>query len=140
MAHPKARYYKGLQGKNEEEKKAKEHKTRLRKNYFKALGREGERLPERKSKEERKEEEGAKPKRLSYQQRIKRSQEKKAERRKQQLDKTKEKVEYMHGKDRERRHFSKIYKNTTTRKGQPLMGPRINGLLERIQKDIDKKH
>lgn len=119
-------------------------RTRLKKNYFKALKSEGYSVPEksnnasreRKSSKQYKEEQRnhAKDKLQSAKQdklqRIKDQKQKREQKRFEQLEKIKI------SKDKYQQRGKKSERLTQkTRTGQPLMGPRIENLLDKIKND-----
>ncbi|RCK65818.1 rRNA-processing protein FYV7 [Candida viswanathii] len=133
------------EAKSQDIKRALTHRARLRKNYFKLLEKEGlqeSRKPE--DDEADNEEQGEeklkpkpKPKKkgINFEERAKIVKQRKEEKRKQKLERVQEKLNRIETKSKERALRKEQLKKTTT-KGQPLMGPRINNLLDKIKKDI----
>lgn len=72
---------------------------------------------------------------LTYQERMILKKDRREKDRKNKMEKTKEKLDTMKMKNLQRRRQTERLQNTKTRKGQPLMGPRINSLLEKIRQD-----
>lgn len=108
-------------------------KARLRKQYFKDLKEMGETIPE---KPQRDYSSNKPSKEQTYKERLQISKQRKAEQRKlREVEKEeREKLTEKKRKDREQR---KEKFNQKTSKGQPLMGPRIEDLLEKIKKQQD---
>lgn len=104
------------------------HKARLRKHYYKELERSGEAVPE---KQEKKQEEKS-----SFKDRVKLVKERKQQAR-QDKDESKKERERMIEKKQQDRLKKKERLSSKTRTGQPLMGPRIENLLEKIKKDLN---
>lgn len=130
------KYLKGKEGKTEEIKRALGHRARLRKKYFKLLAKEGDELPEREAmNHEDKEIDVKKP--LTYQQRMEINRERKKRRREEHLRRTKEKIAKVEKDERERKRKHKMFTKAKTRRGQPLMAPRINNLLDKIKKEVE---
>lgn len=140
----KKRYLKGKEGKVKEIKKSLTERARLRKSYFKLLEKEGLEVPDKKDYNEKEiesddnfgtEEETKREKRkpLNFQERMLLKKERKQKERQERLQRTKEKVDIMKKKEAERARKAQLIKNAKTNRGQPLMGPRINNLLEKIK-------
>lgn len=153
------KYFKGKQGKTDEIRKALTHRARLRKNYFKLLEKEGMDVPNRdgdvekdETKSEENESEDENPDQstktsevdtikekvknreaLSFQERMLLKKDRRQKDKDRKMQKTREKLETMRSKELLRQRQTERIQNTKTRKGQPLMGPRINSLLEKIQ-------
>lgn len=152
------RYIKGKQGKTDDIKRALIHRARLRKNYFKLLENEGEDVPakptyerdggrsytkeysteERKEKEEKNDGSLDEPPRkpLTFQERMEIKKERKQRQRQEKLEKTRLNLKTMKEKEHQRKKNTESLKDSRTRKGQPLMGPRINNLLDKIKKGL----
>ncbi|CDR40773.1 CYFA0S05e04324g1_1 [Cyberlindnera fabianii] len=125
------------ESKNREIRQALVHKARLKKKYIKELEKSGEKLPERSSKRE--EEAEKKKNQLTFQDRQKLAKERKKASR-EQREKEKLERELQVEKKQKEREKKKEALAQRTKYGQPLMGPRINNLLEKIQKEYgDKK-
>lgn len=75
---------------------------------------------------------------LTFQERILLKKDRREKDRERKMNKTKEKVESMKLSDLKRQRQTERIQNTKTRKGQPLMGPRINNLLDKIRQDKNK--
>lgn len=75
---------------------------------------------------------------LTFQERILLKKDRREKDRDRKIKKTKEKVEAMKQSDLKRQRQTERVQNTKTRKGQPLMGPRINNLLDKIRQDKSK--
>lgn len=109
------------------------HKARLRKNYFKELKKEGQAVPEKQSRADRDDTNQGK-KQLTFQERAKIAKERKEATKKKRAEALDEKKRI--SKEREEaRQRQKERISQKTRTGQPLMGPRIENLLEKIKKD-----
>lgn len=106
------------------------HRARIRKNYFKLLEKGGESVPEKKSKT------AAAPI-VTYQDRINKTKQRRLDKRKSQFEEATQRVEEIDRKKQERQKRKDRFSQKTQR-GQPLMGPRISGLLEKIQEDKKK--
>ncbi|CCK72646.1 Fyv7p KNAG_0L00230 [Huiozyma naganishii CBS 8797] len=120
-------------------------KTRLRKNYFKALKEEGYTVPEKpehdadktKANIQRMKQEKVSQGKMKFdekkemkRQRQRSKREEEEARRQRQLDRLKEsKAKHIERENRSKRLTQK------TRSGQPLMGPKIGDLLEKIKTD-----
>lgn len=72
---------------------------------------------------------------LTFQERILIKKDRREKDKQFKMQKTKEKLNTMKEKDYKRQRQTERLQNTKTRKGQPLMGPRINLLLEKIKQD-----
>lgn len=152
------RYIKGKQGKTDDIKRALTHRARLRKNYFRLLENEGEDVPakptyerngrrtyekrysfeENKEKEHKTDDSLGEPTRkpLTFQERMDIKKERKQRQRQEKLEKTRLNLKTMKEKEYQRKKSTENLKDSRTRKGQPLMGPRINNLLDKIKKDL----
>ncbi|ODV78807.1 rRNA processing [Suhomyces tanzawaensis NRRL Y-17324] len=128
---PPKRYVDRKESKSRDIKKALTHRARLRKGYFKLLEQEGESIPE---KDVAKSEERAKPT-MNYAERAKIAKQRKEEQRKEKLERVQDRRKAIEKKDKER-ELKKLRLSQKTKTGQPLMGPRINNLLEKIRKDV----
>ncbi|GMG56544.1 unnamed protein product [Ambrosiozyma monospora] len=150
------KYFKGKQGKTDEIKKSLAHRARLRKTYFKMLEKEGidtskpvpalETGDDNREKDKDDEEQADRPKTynrfersteqrkpLTFQDRVKINQERKQRLRQEKIERTKQTLSEIKTKRSQRAERSKRIKEAKTSKGQPLMGPRINDLLDKIQ-------
>ncbi|GME79558.1 unnamed protein product [Ambrosiozyma monospora] len=150
------KYFKGKQGKTDEIKKSLAHRARLRKTYFKMLEKEGidtskpvpalEIGDDNKKKNQDSEDQTDGPKTynrhessteqrkpLTFQDRVKINQERKQRLRQEKIERTKQTLNEIKTKRNKRAERSKRIKEAKTSKGQPLMGPRINDLLDKIQ-------
>lgn len=131
------------EAKSQDIKRALTHRARLRKNYFKLLEKEGlqeNRKPDDNQNESNDESnENEKPqlkkKGINFEERSKIVKQRKEEKRKQKLEIVQEKLQRLETNSKERALRKEQLKKTTT-KGQPLMGPRINNLLDKIKKDM----
>ncbi|CDK25795.1 unnamed protein product [Kuraishia capsulata CBS 1993] len=112
-------------------KRSLTHKSNLRKNYFKLLEREGEQLPER----DQEQASESKPT-LTYQERAKLARERKERKRQDKIETTKRNLQDAKRKRIEREQKKEKLLKAKTKTGQPLMGPRISNLLEKIKKDL----
>jgi ATPase subunit of ABC transporter with duplicated ATPase domains len=72
---------------------------------------------------------------LNYVERAKIAKERKEQARKSKLEEVQERRRTIERKSKER-ELRKERLTKTTKKGQPLMGPRINNLLDKIRKDL----
>lgn len=163
ISKDKRKYIQGKQGKTDEIRRALTHRARLRKNYFKLLEKEGMDVPERETNnnveeleedesendEEQKDEDNDKPmseieliknkvqnrQALTFQERILLKKERKEKDKQRKMQKTREKLDTMKQRDTRRQRQRERIESTKTRKGQPLLGPRINSLLEKIRQD-----
>lgn len=122
--------------KNRKESKSREisrlltHRAQLRKKYFKMMEKEnGEEYHEEPKNSDKKE----KPK-LNFAERSKIAKERKERQRQAKLQGIKEQRESVEKKRKERDNKKTVI-SQRTRKGQPLMGPRINTLLEKIKEN-----
>lgn len=125
--------------KSKEIKKSLVHKARLRKNYYKLLEKEGQAVPEKRGStgdNNDNEDVNKQRKPMNYAERAKKTKELKEQRRKDKLEAIREKKQIMEAKAKEReRRLERVSQKTT--RGQPLMGPRINNLLDKIKKDME---
>lgn len=139
--------------KSKEIKKSLIHRARLRKNYFKILEKEG--ITETNNNENKEEEKGEEKagnrdvyenkytdsrdaqnskKPMNFAERSKMAKERKEQARQDKLKSIQDRKETIEKKSREReRRKENLTKKTKS--GQPLMGPRINSLLDKIKKD-----
>lgn len=126
--------------KNKEIKKSLTHRARLRKNYFKILQKEGitpnEPSDEQVSDTEQPDTENHHRKPLSYAEKAAAIKQRKEEQRKQKLEQIRQKRQNI-DKSNQKRETVKTKLSQKTRHGQPLMGPRINNLLDKIKKDME---
>lgn len=113
------------------------HKARLRKKYIQELERSGETVPERQTKQQR-ECRDDQVKRPSFQERQQMAKDRKKAFRD---EREKEREERTHQVEKKRieRERKKEMLSQKTRTGQPLMGPRINNLLEKIEREYGDK-
>ncbi|KAF6015466.1 hypothetical protein HII12_001010 [Brettanomyces bruxellensis] len=140
------KYYKGREGKTEEIKRALGHRARLRKQYFKILRNEGEDIPNKsvnkdipelsEKSEDIDAQEVATKKPLSYQERMNITRRRKEIKRVARFQKTKQKMQSINKKEDERAQKRKMIMKGRTKRGQPLMAPRITILLEKIKKEM----
>ncbi|KAG0674035.1 rRNA-processing protein fyv7 [Pichia californica] len=72
---------------------------------------------------------------LSFQERIALKKNRRENDKERKMNKTREKLENMRQSNVKRQRQTERIQNTKTRKGQPLMGPRINNLLEKIKQN-----
>ncbi|KAH3667806.1 hypothetical protein WICMUC_005206 [Wickerhamomyces mucosus] len=107
------------------------HKSRLRKNYFKELKNLGESIPEKRERNDIPEQHAKKP--LTFQERSKIAKQRKDEQRIAREAEREERWKQIQLK-RTQREARKEKLNQKTRSGQPLMGPRIEDLLDKIKK------
>jgi hypothetical protein len=115
------------------------HKARLRKKYIKELEKSGESIPDKESRQQQRERiNDNEVKRPSFQERQQIAKERKKQLREEREKQNMERQEMVEKKrkDRERK---KDQLSQTTRTGQPLMGPRISNLLEKIEKEYGDK-
>ncbi|CAH2352912.1 rRNA-processing protein Fyv7p [[Candida] railenensis] len=137
--------------KSDEIKKSLTHRARLRKNYFKLMEKEG--LPIDKNEDENEAEsendnksesrgntrrEYKKPdskKPMNFAERAKLAKERKDLNRREKLESIKNRREVMAQRSKER-EFKKERLSKKSRTGQPLMGPRINNLLDKIKSEM----
>lgn len=117
--------YDAREKKQREIKKLLVHKLRLKKNYYKLLENEGQQVP---VKAETKEPE----KKLTYQDRIKIGKDRKLKQRQEAIQNQKLKLSKIEESKKLREQRKEKYSKKTKR-GQPLMGPRISDLLEKIK-------
>ncbi|ODV95215.1 hypothetical protein PACTADRAFT_49963 [Pachysolen tannophilus NRRL Y-2460] len=139
--------------KNREIKKSLTHRARLRKNYFKLLEKEGESVPSRdgnsddqdqnqnqkeeeKEEQEQEQEQGDRNTKLTYQDRLKISKQRKLVKQQRILEARKEKIAKIEKAKNQRERNKEKFKQKTS-KGQPLMGPRISNLLDKIRTNAD---
>lgn len=145
--------YKDLRDfKNKEIKRSLVHRARLRKNYFKLLEKDQKENPQKEDiqKEDTQEPEthnepkhsddqeystpNQQKKPISYAERAKLVKERKEQKRKDALRVVQERRQNIE-KSKLARERNKEKLNQKTKYGQPLMGPRINNLLDKIKKD-----
>ncbi|CUM46266.1 rRNA-processing protein FYV7 [Debaryomyces fabryi] len=138
--------------KSKEIKKSLVHRARLRKNYFKLLEKEGiNHEPEQnesestvnQNKSEDLERSGISNSRnqpskrpMNFAERAKIAKERKEQNRQAKLKSIQDRRETIEKKSKERER-RKDTLSKKTKSGQPLMGPRINNLLDKIKKDIE---
>jgi hypothetical protein len=117
-------------------KKALVHRARIRKNYFKLLDKEGIPIDKKGVDEVNGDEAKTKQnKPMNFSDRSKMVKQRKEENRKLELQKIQERKQEIAKKDNERiKKRERVEKKTS--RGQPLMGPRINNLLDKIRKDM----
>ncbi|CCG21895.1 Fyv7 protein [Candida orthopsilosis Co 90-125] len=132
-------------------KRALTHRARLRKNYFKLLKHEGLEEPSKDKSDtdgesdNDEEEEGdvshekheSRPKQskpTSFAERAAIAKQRKAEKRNERLQKIQEKLTDV-ARQEKIRELKKKELSQKTKRGQPVMGPRINNLLEKIKKN-----
>ncbi|EGW32073.1 uncharacterized protein SPAPADRAFT_55609 [Spathaspora passalidarum NRRL Y-27907] len=115
-------------------KRALVHRARIRKNYFKLLKEEGRPDPQETQQEQQQQVE-PKKKPVNFAERAQLAKQRKEEARAQKLQQVKEKREKLELKKKER-EMKKAGFSKHTRTGQPLMGPRINNLLDKIRNDM----
>lgn len=72
---------------------------------------------------------------LTFQERMALKKSRKELDKQRKMESTKKKIQKMKEENYQRQRQTERIRNTKTRKGQPLMGPRINSLLEKIQQD-----
>ncbi|CAI5759777.1 unnamed protein product [Candida verbasci] len=129
----KKKYINRREEKSRDIKKALTHRARIRKNYFKLLKTEG--YEERNKDESNDHEDQPKRKPINFQERAAIAKKRKDENRKLQLEKIQDKLKTIETKNRERQFKKDQFKQSSNQKGQPLMGPRINNLLDKIKND-----
>ncbi|AOA64961.1 18S rRNA maturation protein [Komagataella phaffii] len=144
--------------KSEDIKRSLVHRARLRKKYFKILQQDDEQAETTSSantgvivndphadkvQEERQEHREAlhndnlkHPDRLSYQERLKMAKERKEHRRIEKIERTRIQLDQIKQKKLSRESRKEIF-SKRTRTGQPMMGPRIGNLLEKIKNSKD---
>lgn len=122
------------ESKNQEIKKSLVHRARLRKQYFKELKKEGEAIPEKEFKKDRQSRETESKPRPDFRERAEIAKQRKELARKEREMKRQEYIKNGE-KKRAERERKKEQLSQKTRTGQPLMGPRIANLLEKIQND-----
>ncbi|CAG88126.2 DEHA2E13354p [Debaryomyces hansenii CBS767] len=138
--------------KSKEIKKSLVHRARLRKNYFKLLEKEGinhepEQNGDESAESQNKSEEfkrshipdsrnqpSKRP--MNFAERAKIAKERKEHSRQAKLKSIQDRRETIEKKSKERER-RKDNLSKKTKSGQPLMGPRINNLLDKIKKDIE---
>lgn len=129
-----AKYFKGKEAKIADINRALTTRARRRIAYFKMLKEEGFAIPEKQTKEER-EEIQRKKKAMSFQERMKIKKERKIKERDDRFNRNQQQLKEMKEKEADRIKKSDLIKNARTKKGQPLMGPRIGSLLDKIKAD-----
>lgn len=107
------------------------HKARLRKNYFKELEKQGEAVPE---KRERTEGEEPRRKPVDFKERARLIKQRKEAAHKERLQRIEEKKKQIAEREARRIKNREALKKTN-KYGQPLMGPRIDNLLDKIKKE-----
>ncbi|AOW29581.1 rRNA-processing protein FYV7 [Candida albicans L26] len=120
------------EAKSQDIKRALTHRARLRKNYFKLLEKEG--LQEEGKPEDENDIRPTKKKGINFEERAAIVKQRKEEKRKFKLASVQAKLEKIESNSKERALKREQLKKSTT-KGQPLMGPRINDLLDKIKKN-----
>ncbi|CEP22749.1 rRNA-processing protein FYV7 [Cyberlindnera jadinii] len=120
------------ESKNREIRQALTHKARLKRKYLKELERSGESVPDKEEVHRHRVVREA-DKGPSFQERQQIAKERKKFLRELREKEKKQRMETVQLK-REARDKKKELLSQKTRTGQPLMGPRINNLLEKIQK------
>lgn len=147
----KKRFVDRREAKSIDIKRALTHRARLRKNYFKLLKHEGleeqskdksESLNEGSDDEENyeaklrqhHESKSKKPKPTSFAERAAIAKQRKAENRHERLQKVQEKLTNV-ARQEKIRELKKKELSQKTKRGQPVMGPRINNLLEKIKRN-----
>lgn len=128
------KYFKGKDAKIADINRALTTRARRRIAYFKMLKEEGFSVPEKQTKEER---EAAQQKRkaMSFQERMKIKKERKTKERDERFERNQQKMKEIREKASDRQKKTELMKNAKTKKGQPLMGPRIGSLLDKIKAD-----
>lgn len=120
------------EAKSQDIKRALTHRARLRKNYFKLLEKEG--LQEERKPEDENDIRPTKKTGINFEERAAIVKQRKEEKRKFKLASVQAKLEKIESNSKERALKREQLKKSTT-KGQPLMGPRINDLLDKIKKN-----
>lgn len=72
---------------------------------------------------------------LTFQERIQLKKDRRENDKKKKMQKTREKLEALKKSELKRKQQTERIQGTKTRKGQPLMGPRINDLLDKIKQE-----
>ncbi|KAI5958673.1 FYV7 [Candida theae] len=153
----KKRFVDRRETKSADIKRALTHRARLRKNYFKLLKHEGLKEPSKEeskqkeddqSSDEEVEDEGGdesknvsyprlnKPKPTSFAERAAIAKRRRAEKRNEKLQRIQDKLTEV-ARQEKIRELKKKELSKKTKRGQPVMGPRINNLLEKIKKNND---
>lgn len=127
-----AKYFNAKESKRADINRALTTRARRRIAYFKMLKQEGMTVPEKMTPEQR-EEIQKKKAAQSFQERMKIKRERKAKEREDRLQQNKQKAHEMREKAAQRERRSEMVKNARTKRGQPLMGPRIGSLLDKIK-------
>lgn len=148
----KKRFVDRRETKSADIKRALTHRARLRKNYFKLLKHEGLEEPSREKPEvsdgessdeeepedselhETHEPKSKKPKPTSFAERAAIAKQRRAEKRHERLQKIQEKLTMVERQEKIR-ELKRKELSQKTKRGQPVMGPRINNLLEKIKKN-----
>ncbi|RLV95129.1 rRNA-processing protein FYV7 [Spathaspora sp. JA1] len=118
-------------------KRALVHRARIRKNYFKLLKQEGEEDEQEQEHQQKRKPLPPQNKPINFAERAKLAKERKEEARKAKLAEIKQKREKLELNKKQREiKKNRMAKHTST--GQPLMGPRINNLLDKIRNDMEK--
>lgn len=111
------------------------HRARLRKNYFKLLEKEGISTERKEDENEDEEEKPVEKKPMNFAERAKIAKDRKESNRKEKIQAIKDKRAIIAQKSKER-EFKKDKMAKKSRTGQPLMGPRINNLLDKIKSEM----
>lgn len=119
---------------DQEIKKALVHRARLRKQYLKDLKEQGEELPEKAPRKENEEKHNRPYPKPNYQERAEIAKKRKEVARKEREAKRQEYTKNAEKKRAEREKKKELL-SQKTRTGQPLMGPRIANLLEKIKNE-----
>ncbi|CCH41249.1 rRNA-processing protein [Wickerhamomyces ciferrii] len=127
-------YINRKESKSIEIKKSLVHRARLRKQYFKELKEQGEEVPEKQETSDRNRDRSQYQPKLDYKERAEIAKKRKEEARKERELKRQESIKISEKKKIERER-KKDQLSKKTRSGQPLMGPRIANLLDKIKND-----
>ncbi|EMG47977.1 FYV7 rRNA-processing protein FYV7 [Candida maltosa Xu316] len=132
------KYVDRREAKSQDIRRALTHRARLRKNYFKLLEKEGIDTTKDEHRNDGDDQEDRKTKKpgINFEERAKIVKQRKEERRRSKLEQVQERISDMETKSKIRALKKEQLKKSTS-KGQPLMGPRINNLLDKIKKDMN---
>ncbi|KAG7192860.1 rRNA-processing protein fyv7 [Scheffersomyces spartinae] len=139
--HKKNPYLNLREKKANDIRKAITHRSRLRKKYFQLLKEEGleerpKEVGEDKDQQQHHHKEQPKKNPTNFAERAKKVKERKEEKRQAKLESVRDKRRRLEESE-QRRELVRSRVTQKTSKGQPLMGPKINNLLDKIRKDMD---
>lgn len=139
--HKKNPYLNLREKKADDIRRAITHRSRLRKKYFQLLKEEGldesPKVVEAEDGKSKDKGEKQEKKPMNFAERAKKVKARKEEKRQAKLESVRDKRRRLEESEKRRELVrSRVTQKTT--KGQPLMGPKINNLLDKIRKDMDQ--